>query len=62
MMTNNIKMMNDMELDMVVGGIIPINQQLADCASGTNAAPEGFFGEAVSTAWEVVKHVLDDMF
>ena len=55
-------MMNDMELDMVVGGIIPINQQLADCASGTNAAPEGFFGEAVSTAWEVVKHVLDDMF
>ena len=41
MMTNSIKMMNDMELDMVAGGIIPVNQQFADCANGSNAVPDG---------------------
>jgi hypothetical protein len=47
---------------MVAGGIIPVNQQWADIASGENAAPEGFFGEAVSTAWKVVQNVLEDIF
>ena len=60
MMTTNMKMMNDMELEMIAGGIPAMNQQWADVADGTNEAPDGFFEEAVSTAWEVVKHVLFD--
>lgn len=59
MMTNSIKMMNDMELDMVAGGIIPVNQQFADCANGSNAVPDGFFEEAFGTAWKVVKHAFE---
>ena len=54
----NMNMMNDMELEMVAGGIPSVNQQWAHCADGTNAASEGFFGEEVSTAWEVVKYVI----
>ena len=54
----NMNMMNDMELEMVAGGIPSVNQQWAHSADGTNAASEGFFGEAVSTAWEGVKYVI----
>ena len=45
-----------MELEMVAGGIPGVNQQLAGCADGSNAASDGFFGEAVSTVWEIVKY------
>ena len=55
----NMKMMNDMELEMVAGGLPSLNQQWSDSADGTNAAPDGAFGEAISTAWEVVKYAFD---
>ena len=59
MMTNNIKMMNDMELDMVAGGSIQIYQELADYVRDENTSSEGSFSEAVSTAWEVVKYAFE---
>ena len=54
-----MKMMNDMELEMVAGGITNLNQQWTDSATGENAAPDGFFSEAFSTAWEVIKYAID---
>ena len=54
-----MKMMNDMELEMVAGGITNLNQQWTDTATGENAAPDGFFSEALGTAWEVIKHAID---
>ena len=54
-----MKKMNDMELEMVAGGITNLNQQWTDSATGENAAPDGFFSEAFSTAWEVIKYAFD---
>ena len=54
----NMNMMNDKELEMVAGGIPVVNQQWADCANSTDTASDGSFGEAVSTAWEVVKYAI----
>ena len=36
-----MKKINDMELEMVAGGITNLNQQWTDCATGENAAPDG---------------------
>ena len=54
-----MKKMNDIELEMVAGGITNLNQQWTDCATGENAAPDGFFSEVFGTAWEVIKHAID---
>ena len=56
-MMNNIKMMNDMELDRVAGGYldVPLTESEKELA---NKMDEAFFN-AVDTAWAVIKYVFD---
>ena len=64
MMTNNMNMMNDMELENVIGGIFHEHTYNKMGALHQGDGPTvgdkvmEDIGEAASTAWEVVKYVL----
>ena len=67
MMINNIKMMNDMELEMAAGGhvgpdpLFNTTKELLDRYKEQNLGEkqdEAFYN-AVGTAWEVVKYAFE---